>query len=985
MKAESVYNEFTNEDTIFINIEFNSITSCEVVKKQAQLFLNGTRVLSDNHYSNLKIGIRKSFVFYKKVYERQSKEETRQLLLRAIKEMSLLAEKLRGIRDGSINPELGYEGNKTFLRASRFGIDPENRWYDVDQKGRKTFNHEECGKDILGHELKDKIVTEYRSGLIHPFIGDRYLVDGEPFFRSLIQCHAYVDPLQINKVIEYIRNMSRIVDPKKMGKTMEELMPVPSGLIPLDNGLFEISTKTLRKHSPDYYYVAHLPRNYIPGGKSSKFRNLLETMFTGDPEKDKKITQIYEIIAWTITDGYIPQGSAILIGSGGEGKSIIISVITDLLGSENVGAVSIQDIERDKFKRAYLYGKFANLISEAGGTIRSELYKKFTDYSPITTDNKNGHNFTYRSRAKWIIATNELPETKNDLRAFHRRTAVFIMFENYLEKLLSPREISKIVEDLKNPHELDLIFSEVLDNYLIAFVERKKFTGQLSLSESEEQYKKYSNPSSAYINERHLEGKIFIDFEEAMEYADRNKIDKDLFSKVDQQKGDPSLITIKKIIERDAKKWAKKHKLQEDLIDTVKLGKALELAGYPNITCEKKVEKTPLRAWSGVFIAPINNDNLNIKPNYAHSVNKILPNERENLDEFINEGNDRNIQMSDNKLNESQVTVMQNETLPDNSLSVTGKADTEAGGASMLPHMSENENVEKEGTWQGGVTNTIINQESTRLKQVATDFGGALPDTEQMACSDSEKSKDMLNQAFSETNTHDTSAFVLNKSREKQKIILDILKKILNEKNGTKIECSLILENWPVGSKVIVPTLEDLNEKILPTMAGDGLIKIHNGTFSLTGKELEEIHYVLVSVLEDLPEIAWKDRNYHLHKGDIVHIPEEIADLLVQGNRALRIISLGDSETQVSVLKMPITKEEAEQAIKKLHERGIHLKATDTGISIYGDKFNIAVPVTFYRQNTTKVDQAMEELGFGKENSGTLNNVFFSRSLKRLE
>ncbi len=80
--------------------------------------------------------------------------------------------------------------------------------------------------------------------------------------------------------------------------------------------------------------------------------------------------------------------------------------------------------------------------------------------------------------------------------------------------------------------------------------------------------------------------------------------------------------------------------------------------------------------------------------------------------------------------------------------------------------------------------------------------------------------------------------------------------------------------------------------------------------------------------------------------------------------------------------KTPITKEEGEQVIKKLHERGIHLNAADTRISIYGDKFNIAVPVRFYRQNTAKVDQAMEELGFVKGNAGTLNNVFFSRPLK---
>ena len=77
-----------------------------------------------------------------------------------------------------------------------------------------------------------------------------------------------------------------------------------------------------------------------------------------------------------------------------------------------------------------------------------------------------------------------------------------------------------------------------------------------------------------------------------------------------------------------------------------------------------------------------------------------------------------------------------------------------------------------------------------------------------------------------------------------------------------------------------------------------------------------------------------------------------------------------------------ITKEEGDQIVKSVLGKKIHLHGADTGVSIYGDKFNIAVIGAYYRQNTETVNRIMEDLGFKKGNTGSLGNVFFSRPLK---
>ena len=51
----------------------------------------------------------------------------------------------------------------------------------------------------------------------------------------------------------------------------------------------------------------------------------------------------------------------------------------------------------------------------------------------------------------------------------------------------------------------------------------------------------------------------------------------------------------------------------------------------------------------------------------------------------------------------------------------------------------------------------------------------------------------------------------------------------------------------------------------------------------------EIIHYVLLSILEDINVSATDGKDYYLHKGDVAHIPSDSAKLLIARNRAREI------------------------------------------------------------------------------------------------
>lgn len=531
----------------------------------------------------------------------------------AIKNHALPLDLIQPYLEGSSAWEILSENQKNeildrFRNNTYFSIEsllhPE-RWWIIGTRGKPEFYFDECGNDISS-VFHDSIITEYGSGIIHIFNRDRYLQDAEPFIQSLIQHSVPITFIQINRAVQYIKNKTRIVDPDLLDKTMEEIRPLPGNLIPLQQGLLNLETREILPHSPAYYYISIFSRTYIPGGKSTKFHDFLEIIFKDDLEKETKITQIFEIIAWSISPDYVPHGAAFLIGSGGEGKSIIISIIEALLGPGNTSSISIQELESDKFKRAELYGKHANIVNEAGGIIRSEWFKKTSDQSTITADRKNGGNFKFKNHAKWIMATNKLPEVDNELRAFYRRVAVMINFDNYLEDNLSPEEISEYVNSLLLPKELDLIFSETLDKYYNDFSKRKKFTAQPSIEDAEAEYNRRSNPNLAYLQELSDKGLIFTDPEELSTFITENSIDQELVYKEDKKTGTRHFVSIKKYIEKDAKQWARERKLQPDLIDTLKLGKALAKLDYPDITTEKRIESTKLKAWLDVFIVPYN-------------------------------------------------------------------------------------------------------------------------------------------------------------------------------------------------------------------------------------------------------------------------------------------------------------------------------------------------------------------------------------------
>src|SRR5207245_9167429 len=111
------------------------------------------------------------------------------------------------------------------------------------------------------------------------------------------------------------------------------------------------------------------------------------------------------------------------LGGGGNAKDTFDRVLIILLGSENVSSRSLQELETNRFAKADLYGKRANICSDVPDiTLRATgVLKSLTGEGLVTAENKNQKAFQYRNSAKLIQSLNKLPKSPDDTDAFFRR------------------------------------------------------------------------------------------------------------------------------------------------------------------------------------------------------------------------------------------------------------------------------------------------------------------------------------------------------------------------------------------------------------------------------------------------------------------------------------------------------------------------------------------------------------------------------------
>ena len=230
-----------------------------------------------------------------------------------------------------------------------------------------------------------------------------------------------------------------------------ELLAQTPNLIPVQNGILNRETRTLEPYTPEKPVVSKIPVSYDPGAAGAAFKEFLNETF-----RPEDIPLAEEILGDVLYRKYWHKKGVMLLGPGDNGKSVFFYVEGSLLGPENIATRSLQDIDRDRFAKADLFGKYANIYADIpNAALRTTgTFKMLTGGDRINAERKYQQSFTFVNYAKLHFSANELPFTKDQTPAFFNRWLLIELPYRFVdnpqyegEKKRDPHLLKKLTTD----------------------------------------------------------------------------------------------------------------------------------------------------------------------------------------------------------------------------------------------------------------------------------------------------------------------------------------------------------------------------------------------------------------------------------------------------------------------------------------------------------------------------------------------------------
>ncbi|MFE8069799.1 phage/plasmid primase, P4 family [Marinobacteraceae bacterium S3BR75-40.1] len=249
-------------------------------------------------------------------------------------------------------------------------------------------------------------------------------------------------------------------------------------------------------HNRQHYRTTQVPVEYDPKAEAPQFVKFLADVFKNDPDAADKATALLEMMGYTLMAHCNHERFIILVGSGANGKSVLLSVLEALAGRDNVAAVQPSQFD-NKFQRAHLHNKLANIVTEIkqGAVIDDDALKGITSGEPTTVEHKNKDPFDMRPFSTCWFGTNHMPHTRDFSDAVFRR-ALVVQFNNVFKP-----ELGNCDPNLKNKlmAELPGILTLALDAYADALLEG--FTVPQSCIDAREEWRLEADQVAQFVQD----------------------------------------------------------------------------------------------------------------------------------------------------------------------------------------------------------------------------------------------------------------------------------------------------------------------------------------------------------------------------------------------------------------------------------------------------------------------------------------------------
>lgn len=276
------------------------------------------------------------------------------------------------------------------------------------------------------------------------------------------------------------------------GSTYIDRIHNPLGQIAVENGILNVTTHELHPHTSTLFITSRLPIKYDPKANCPRIKKFIKEI-VGNQEKI-----IQEVFGYCLWKAQPLHKTIMLVGEGLNGKSTLLNLLEVFLGSENVSNITLQELCYNRFKRALLYGKLANISADLTEKPLkyTGFFKMITGDDVVTAEEKFKAPFKFKNYAKLIFSANKIPMTEDDTIAFFRRWIIIACNNVFTRDKCNPN----ILKEITTKKEMSGLL-----NYALEGLQRLLTNGHFSIIEDisklRVEYIRKSNSAKAFIEE----------------------------------------------------------------------------------------------------------------------------------------------------------------------------------------------------------------------------------------------------------------------------------------------------------------------------------------------------------------------------------------------------------------------------------------------------------------------------------------------------
>ena len=188
----------------------------------------------------------------------------------------------------------------------------------------------------------------------------------------------------------------------------------------------------------------------------------------------------------------------LMIGSGSNGKTSLVRVLTELVGTDLVHSGRVDELEGSRFAIGDLFGKlvFVDDDVRAGAKLPDGVLKKISEAKLLTGENKFKPAFSFVNRAFPILLCNNLPSLADLSPGMMRRLHVLPFDRTFAEAEIDRHLFDRIIKN-----ELSGVLNRALEGWK-RLKQRKAFQTSKDMNHARHNLLVNANPLKGFIDER---------------------------------------------------------------------------------------------------------------------------------------------------------------------------------------------------------------------------------------------------------------------------------------------------------------------------------------------------------------------------------------------------------------------------------------------------------------------------------------------------